>query len=356
MESENAVRIEEACRFCWMCRHLCPVALATGSEANTPRGRALNASMDRRGVPFGKGSAEKMFECVLCYACTDNCATGYDPTVFTRELRGRAIAEGLAGERIQGLAAELMDGGNPFVVDEEDGGYDAAVKDLPSSADVLLYRGGYMKHALPLIKLLKREKVDFTIRSDEKASGAAMWDFIGYVEEVRDAAAEWVSWLDGQGASTVVCLDPQDVFFYREQAAKWDIKAKCSIVTPIEFVSDLAGKGRMSIRKNALKAVYHDPTVYARNLMDTETPRNLLKEAGVDVKELFLHGHLARSSGSRILRRIDPDLQAKVAKGLWDDIIALGSDAVVTSSPSTLCNLEESAPDGMKVLDIFEVL
>ena len=198
--------------------------------------------------------------------------------------------------------------------------------------------------------------MDFTIRSDEKASGAAMWDFIGYVEEVRDAAAEWVSWLDGQGAATVVCLDPQDVFFYREQAAKWDIKAKCSIVTPIEFVADLVGKGRISIRKNALKAVYHDPTVYARNLMDTETPRNLLKEAGVDAKELFLHGHLARSSGSRILRRIDPDLQAKVAEGLWDDIIALGSDAVVTSSPSALCNLEESAPDGMKVLDIFEVL
>ena len=41
MFSEKAKKNADACRFCYMCRHLCPVELVTGKENNTPRAKGL---------------------------------------------------------------------------------------------------------------------------------------------------------------------------------------------------------------------------------------------------------------------------------------------------------------------------
>ena len=41
--SENAKNIISNCRFCWMCRHICPIGNATGLERNTARARAMCA-------------------------------------------------------------------------------------------------------------------------------------------------------------------------------------------------------------------------------------------------------------------------------------------------------------------------
>ena len=39
MFSEKSKKNADACRFCWMCRHLCPVQLVTGKETNPPRAK-----------------------------------------------------------------------------------------------------------------------------------------------------------------------------------------------------------------------------------------------------------------------------------------------------------------------------
>ena len=41
MYSEKAKKHADACRFCYMCRHLCPIELVTGKENNTPRAKGL---------------------------------------------------------------------------------------------------------------------------------------------------------------------------------------------------------------------------------------------------------------------------------------------------------------------------
>ena len=41
MHIENYLNVIDACRFCFMCRHLDPVGNVTFREADTPRGRAL---------------------------------------------------------------------------------------------------------------------------------------------------------------------------------------------------------------------------------------------------------------------------------------------------------------------------
>ena len=48
MIGQNALHHAEKCRFCWMCRHLCPVQHQTGREVNTPRAKGLLLSMVSR--------------------------------------------------------------------------------------------------------------------------------------------------------------------------------------------------------------------------------------------------------------------------------------------------------------------
>ena len=74
--TEKAKNIIGNCRFCWMCRHVCPIGNATGQERNTARARALGASLVVRGASALKEIADNVYECTLCGACTNNCVTG----------------------------------------------------------------------------------------------------------------------------------------------------------------------------------------------------------------------------------------------------------------------------------------
>ncbi len=101
MISQNAMRHAEKCRFCWMCRHLCPVQHQTGKELNTPRAKGLLLSMVNKGAQtFDQDMALAMYECVLCDACTNDCATGYQPPLFIREARTQAVVNELAPEAV----------------------------------------------------------------------------------------------------------------------------------------------------------------------------------------------------------------------------------------------------------------
>ena len=98
MISQNALHHAEKCRFCWMCRHLCPVQHQTGKELNTPRAKGLLLSMvNKKAQEFDKDMGQAMYECLLCDACTNDCATGYQPPLFIREARTEAVIHPIAG-------------------------------------------------------------------------------------------------------------------------------------------------------------------------------------------------------------------------------------------------------------------
>jgi Fe-S oxidoreductase len=68
------------------------VGLKTGKEINTPRAKALLLSLVERGTKFDADMARSMYECVLCGACTNDCVTGFDPSVYIREARSSVAA------------------------------------------------------------------------------------------------------------------------------------------------------------------------------------------------------------------------------------------------------------------------
>jgi len=352
----TAEKIEDACRFCWMCRHLCPVALVTGNEADTPRGRAFVLSMDRRGYKFNSDQVDMIYRCNLCYACTDDCATGYDPTVFTRAARTKAVVGNMLTGHLKEVVDKILQGELPVIHDEETKEYKALLSRHNKKADLLVYRGGWKSLSLPFLTLLEKNNIPFKLMEKEAVSGSLAWDLVGVVDDVKQFSNKWVKELDESEAKTVICLDNNDVFFSRDQMARWEVKTKAQIITTVAFLTSLEKEGKLKKVNKNLEVTYHDPSRLARNLMEIEEPRELIKYSGANLKELFLHGHLARSSGGIELKELYPDLAAKIEEGLWEDIKRLGVKTVVTTDLPTYSALKESAPEGYKVLEISELL
>ena len=357
MFTKKARETADACRFCWMCRHICPVGLVTGFEGNTPRAKGLLVSMESRDIPLGEDGMELMYQCSLCGACANDCATGFDPRLYIREARSEAAAKNLLPPPVKPAVERALEG-KPLC--EPDTRLLEAVAALPEKADVLLYLGETARNegasALALMRVLKKAGVSFTVLKDEPPCGAHLGDLVGYVEEVRQTAIRCFSAIRESGASVVVVLDPFCMSFIRHQCAQWEILPEAEFVTATSFCADLVRKGRLQPRKLGGEATFHDPSHLARDLGETECARELIDAMGIRRKEMFLHGAMCKCCGGPILRETYPKITALMAKALWDDAASVGAETVITAAPGCARIMGENTPEGGRQADLFVLL
>lgn len=358
MFTEKAKKTAEACRFCWMCRHLCPVGFVTGNEAATPRGRGLLVSMDSRGFPLDSDSAEYMYLCSLCGACAADCATGFDPRTFTREARTRAVAEELVPERIVKVIDRAASGNLSGTAPDAE--LEAAVSALPDSAETLLYLGdtarSEAKSAKAAIWLLEKAGVRFTVMKNEPDCGAGLGDLIGYADEVRQTAIACFTAMAETGAKTVVVLDPSCAAFMKRQCAEWGILPEAEIVTATAYFASLVESGRLTPKKLGGEAAFHDPCRLARDLEETECARRLIAAMGIALRELFLNRKMTRCCSGPVLRETNPEISGMMAGARWADAASAGAKRLITACPGCAAILGACVPEGAEVVDLYVLL
>ena len=358
MFSNKAKEIAEACRFCWMCRHICPVGLVTGCEANTPRARGLLVSMDSRNIPLTADSTEIMYQCSLCGACTNDCATGYDPRVYTREGRTNAVVNGFVPERIQKVIDRAEAGkisGQPA-----NEALTAAVARLPKQAPVLLYLGeaAWRKGecALAVMSLLEKAGVEYTVIKEEPDCGTHLGDLIGYVDEVRQMAATCFEAMKATGAATVIVLDPSYMAFIRHQCAQWEILPEAAFVTATAYCAQLVKEGKLQPAQVGGTATYHDPCHLARDLDETQPARDIIAAMGIELKEMFLNGKMSKCCGGPVMQQTNPDITRQMAQARWADAQFIGETKLITACPCCGDIMGQTAPEGMQHADLFQLL
>lgn len=360
MLSEKARNIADSCRFCWMCRHICPTGLVTGKEMNTPRARGLLVSMDSRGIPLSEDSVDAMYQCCLCGACTNDCVTGWDPTVFIREARRDAVAKNFLPPAMQQVLDRALNGdmtGAP--VDET---LQKAVAALPEKAGYVLYLGdsgwrGGAKASLGLIAVLRKAGVSFTVLRNEPDCGSLLFDIMGMTDDVRQVAAACLATVREAGATAIISLDPSCAGFFKHECAEMGLMDGLSVVTATAFAEELLASGKLTPRPvSVTSATFHDPCRLARDLDETESARNILKALGVTVNEMFLNRKLTTCCGGPVLGAMYPGLGADVSKARWAEAESTGETLLVTACPACADIMAENAPQGRTVRDIFELL
>lgn len=354
MISQNAMRHAEKCRFCFMCRHLCPVQLQTGKEINTPRAKGLVLSMVNKGTQtFDESMAEAMYECLLCDACVNDCVTGYQPPLYIREARTEAVVNGLAPKAVMALIDNIEATGNIYGMEK------------PSFAqegtDVLVYIGEVAACKVPqmaqnFLALLKKAGVSAKVLENEPASGAMAADLMGYVEDVSAQARACADAINAAKLPTVVVLDSYDAEIMKQRYAQWGCEIAAEVVTATEFVAKLIESGKLAAKTGKGLAACHDDDRLARTFHEFAPIRQMAKAAGYELTEMFNKEKLAKSCGSAVALAYMESITKMVAAGRWDDLKRTESKVMLTASPQAYLCLSTAIPENMELVDLFAAL
>ncbi len=115
MQLTNPISATENCRYCLMCRHVCPVGHVTKLETLTPHGWALTiASVRRDLLTWNDETVGALYHCADCGTCRAHCVTDQPLPDAIASARAEVAARGLAPDTIYTLAETLKRWGNPY--------------------------------------------------------------------------------------------------------------------------------------------------------------------------------------------------------------------------------------------------
>ena len=355
MISQNALHHAEKCRFCFMCRHLCPIQLQTGKEVNTPRAKGLLLSMLSKGAAeFDKDMAQTMYECLICDACVNDCATGYQPPLFIREARTEAVVNDLAPEAVMRLIENVEATGNIYGMQKPSFGQEGS--------DVLVYIGEVAACKVPqmaesLLKVLAKAGVSAKVLENEPASGVMLADLMGYVDEVAQQAKKCAAAINAAKLPTVVVLDSYDAEIMKQRYAQWGAEINAEIVTATAYVAKLLEENKLAAKaENGIMGACHDDDRLARTFYEFAPVRAIAKAAGFKLTEMFNKERLAKSCGSAVTLAYMPNIITKVAAGRWEDLARTEATAMLTANPEAYLCLRQVTPEGKQVVDLYSAL
>ncbi len=356
--SQRSKETIDACRFCWMCRHVCPIGNATGQERNTARARALTLSLVERNAVELNDVIDNVYECALCGGCTNNCMTGWDPVKFTKEVRLEAMQNGEAPEYINALIDKLEATGNVYGITETDPELEKLASALPTVSDTILYIGTDVRckaaaYAVDAAAVLTKAGVSFTVLKDEPDSGAALDFLVGEAEETRAAAKKCAEAL--AKFKKVIVLDPADAKIMKHEYKEWDIAPEAEIVTFTSVASELIASGKLAVKKQPIPATYQDAFALVRDLDECEEPR-VIMNACTDLKEMLLNRKELIWGGNTLMAEYLPDVIELVSKNRWVNASHVGAKLLVVASPSEFAALAKVKPDGMEIMSVPELI
>lgn len=356
--SQKSKEIIDSCRFCWMCRHICPIGNATGQERNTARARMLALSLVERGAEPLSGVADNVYECALCEACTKECVTGWDPVRAVREVRLELALNGETPGYINAMLDNIEKTGNVFGKTEFCPDLKAAIDKHGAKEDVLFVLGKTATYkscvnAKNAIELLEKAGLKFTVLSDEPDTGFAMSTLVGAAEETKNimtGAAKVFS-----EYKTVIAYDPADARTLLRDYKEWGIDVAAQVKTFTAAVAELIKDGKLNVKNSGKKYTPQDSHWLSRSLDEVEPIRDILAACG-NVSEMLLNGKDTMLGGDLIMNEYMPDVMARVASDRWINAVNMDTEILVTESPDEYELLKAQKPEGVEIKTVEEVV
>ncbi len=356
--SEKSKQHADACRFCWMCHHICPVGNATGQERSTPRARALGISLVNREAIDLSEIMDNIYECSTCGACVNECVTGWDPVMFAKETRLLAALEGKLPEYINTLVDNCLNTGNAYGKTAVCDCLAEAVKSHSAKTNTLLYLGVDARYeaaneAVKAIRVLEKAGVSFTALADERASGAQLDFLIGAADEVKQEMSACANVLNDY--DTVVIYDPSDAKVIKRTYKEYGIDVTAKTVTFTAFVAELIKSGALKATKGGKTVVYQDPYQLSRDLEECEEPRDIIK-AYAALDEMLLNRKATVWAGNILMAQYMPSVIKEVAARRIFNAKSVGATAMVTVSVSEYAALKSVEQSEVEILSIEDLI
>ena len=356
--SENCKKTVDACRFCWMCRHVCPIGNADGQERDTARARALALSMVVRGsAELTEDIMDNVYECACCNACVNDCATGWDPVAATKEVRLKAAMDGKTPSYIRGLINNCLQTGNPYGICETASELETKIQAHQEKTDTLFYLGSDARFQAPeeavkAIMLLEKAGVDFTLLAEEPDSGAAMEYLVSASNETKDMMKKAVAEMNR--FQKVIVYEPFDAKVIFREYQEWNLGLQAKAVLFPVYLEELIHEGKITLRSTGEKIACQDSYILARDLGETETVRRIIGQCGT-LTELLLNRKNTVLAGHLLMAEYMPEIIAQTAARRMHEIKASGAEIVVVGSVAEKLSLASQDKE-IKTVTVEELI
>lgn len=271
------------CRFCVMCRHVCPVGNATAKESGAPRGLALNIFASEQGLSAIDDESHKnlIANCTLCGACYESCITQQNLPEVILAAREKAVAAGGVCEEAAAVKSNFLTYGNPFndrIQPERFAGgrisKTAAVAFFPGCTAL------YKEHNIieSALKLLDMANVNYTMLAGADCCAAPLKE-LGFSKEFSAHAEKLTRIILDTGVKKIVTVCPTCAYWMNASFREMDKTGTVEIVNFPDYFADLSRENKKITVKNQrdMKIRVQSPCRMARSLGRFDPTINLLR-------------------------------------------------------------------------------
>ncbi|MEZ5652339.1 MAG: (Fe-S)-binding protein [Burkholderiaceae bacterium] len=321
----------EACVRCGMCAEACPFYVATGEAKYTPvyKLEPFRAAYRRELGPFApvlralglgaKVTVEQLERwqallydsCTMCGRCTMVCPMGIDIAELVKEARHGMFEAGLIPERLslmdrtaKAWSSPATPGEDlPDIVQEIAEEHGVSIPCDLERADYLLTvapaeLGDHTKSLADAARIMNRLGLSWTLHQEGFDASN-----IGFIDGDVDLQARLTRAIVDTavkiGAHTVILPECGHAYgAARWEAARWYGRAlPVRILHMTEFLAEVIGSGRLSVKRIGESATFHDPCQMVRRGGLEAAPRAVMRALGLELTELADSGNLGVCCG-----------------------------------------------------------
>jgi Fe-S oxidoreductase len=360
MAVENVILTTDNCRYCLMCRHVCPVEHTMHLESLSPHGWGLLIASQRRGlVEWNAETVDRLYSCADCGACRAHCVTDQPLPEAIAAARAEVAELGLAPAAVCEVRDALEQYGNPYksvtsVTEVRQGDVALFVGD-----DAAVTWPGALEAAL---RLLKAAGVEPALIGVGRNSGY-LASSLGFPETAKRLARATLDELAAAGAKTLLVLNPGDYFAFSQMAGErlgiaWP--EGVALIDVAVFLAGALSEGRIAFRKlsDETPYAYIDPAHTVRVKDRVDAPRALLAAVMPQPgRELFWRRDRTHPAGSTSLRFSQPQIASHLTWARLGDAARTGARLLICEDAGTLAQLSQHAERfGLRVQGLYELL
>jgi len=366
---QKTTEILKMCRCCFMCRHACPVFLATKLDADTPRGHALLISRIDEGLSqWTEDTIDKIYRCSQCSLCKELCEFKWGEDLVVQVGRENIVKGGRAPETVKNLARLLID---------RRAVYNKPAKEFKvqrpvvrgKQTEVLYFAGDTAFYQHPEIirateVVLDTLGVNWAMLEKGESTGVELFE-LGYTDEARKAARGLADKIMDIHPRILITGCAHAYRAFKELYPQWGIEAfkDIQIFHITEYLFNKARDGELKLAPDStLSGIsYHDPCQLGRKMGVYDAPRDLIKAiTGNPPIELFHSRGEAECCGAGcVMYLTNHDISIKVAHRRIESVLQENAKSVITACPNCkniLARANQDMHGGIKVLDIVELI
>jgi len=360
------------CYQCGKCASVCPW-FQVGTYDFPIFRLALEAALGMIAASEDKdelaGEIDKIYRCVGCEACMDQCPHGVNIPGIFRAARRLLADFGSYPDVLKGIVQKIHNVGNPlgearekrtaWAADFEVPAFESGMDYLYFPCCIPSYDPRQKSVAQATARLLKAAGVSFGILGTSESCCGEAIRRIGaeaVFEEVRQANTRAFG---EAGADKVVVSSPHCYSSFLNDYPE----AKIEVTHISQLLAGLIEEGRIKpVKSFDKKVVYHDPCMLGRQNDIYEEPRRVLRSIPglelLEVEDFCRNLSVCCGAGSGGLW-MEWDKTERIAEVRLNQLIGTGADVIAVACPYCLQMIEETAKSmsvDTPVMDITEIL